>query len=67
MGVAALADKGNRPRGQQSPRPPNREHPAASDHGVDRMLERGEIDFVVLSYWHLDHYWGIESTVAVLI
>ena len=33
-------------------------------HGVDRMLEQGEIDFVVLSHWHLDHYWGIESTLA---
>ena len=29
-------------------------------HGVDRMLERGEIDFMVLSHWHLDHFWGIE-------
>ena len=26
------------------------------------MLERGEIDFMVLSHWHLDHFWGIEST-----
>ena len=31
-------------------------------HGVDAMLERGEIDFMVLSHWHLDHFWGIEST-----
>lgn len=31
-------------------------------HGVDRMLERGEIEFMVLSHWHLDHFWGIEST-----
>ena len=30
--------------------------------GVDRMLERGEIDFMVLSHWHLDHFWGIKST-----
>ena len=29
---------------------------------IDRMLERGEIDFMVLSHWHLDHFWGIEST-----
>ena len=28
--------------------------------GIDRMLERGEIDFMVLSHWHLDHFWGIE-------
>jgi 7,8-dihydropterin-6-yl-methyl-4-(beta-D-ribofuranosyl)aminobenzene 5'-phosphate synthase len=31
-------------------------------HGVDGMLERGEIDVMVLSHWHLDHFWGIEST-----
>lgn len=31
-------------------------------HGVDRMLEGGEIDCLVLSHWHLDHFWGIEST-----
>lgn len=31
-------------------------------HRVDRMLERGEIDFMVLSHWHLDHFWGIGST-----
>ena len=26
------------------------------------MLKSGEIEFMVLSHWHLDHYWGIEST-----
>ena len=31
-------------------------------HRVDQMLERGEIDLMVLSHWHLDHFWGIEST-----
>lgn len=31
-------------------------------HGVDAMLARGEIDVMVLSHWHLDHFWGIEST-----
>jgi 7,8-dihydropterin-6-yl-methyl-4-(beta-D-ribofuranosyl)aminobenzene 5'-phosphate synthase len=31
-------------------------------HGVDRMLENGDIDCLVLSHWHLDHFWGIEST-----
>jgi 7,8-dihydropterin-6-yl-methyl-4-(beta-D-ribofuranosyl)aminobenzene 5'-phosphate synthase len=31
-------------------------------HGVDAMLERGEIEVMVLSHWHLDHFWGIEST-----
>jgi 7,8-dihydropterin-6-yl-methyl-4-(beta-D-ribofuranosyl)aminobenzene 5'-phosphate synthase len=30
--------------------------------GVDRMLSQREIDFMVLSHWHLDHFWGIEST-----
>jgi 7,8-dihydropterin-6-yl-methyl-4-(beta-D-ribofuranosyl)aminobenzene 5'-phosphate synthase len=30
--------------------------------GVARMLQRKEIDFMVLSHWHLDHLWGIEST-----
>lgn len=33
-------------------------------HGVDAMLERGEIDAMVLSHWHLDHFWGIESAQA---
>ncbi|MBK8211985.1 MAG: MBL fold metallo-hydrolase [Rhodospirillales bacterium] len=35
---------------------------AFARQGVDKMLERGEIDFMVLSHWHLDHFWGIEST-----
>jgi metal-dependent hydrolase (beta-lactamase superfamily II) len=26
------------------------------------MLKSGEIELMVLSHWHLDHYWGIEST-----
>ena len=30
-------------------------------HRVDQMLERGEIDLMVLSHWHLDHFWGIEQ------
>ncbi len=30
--------------------------------GIARMLQRREIDFMVLSHWHLDHLWGIEST-----
>jgi 7,8-dihydropterin-6-yl-methyl-4-(beta-D-ribofuranosyl)aminobenzene 5'-phosphate synthase len=29
---------------------------------VGSMLEKGEIEFMVLSHWHLDHYWGIESS-----
>ncbi|MBE0597908.1 MAG: MBL fold metallo-hydrolase [Desulfuromonadales bacterium] len=31
-------------------------------HGIDKMLASGEIDTLLLSHWHLDHYWGIEST-----
>ncbi len=29
---------------------------------IPDMLKSGEIEFMVLSHWHLDHYWGIEST-----
>jgi 7,8-dihydropterin-6-yl-methyl-4-(beta-D-ribofuranosyl)aminobenzene 5'-phosphate synthase len=29
---------------------------------VAEMLKSGEIEFVILSHWHLDHLWGIEST-----
>ena len=29
---------------------------------VANMLKSGEIEFMVLSHWHLDHLWGIEST-----
>lgn len=29
---------------------------------VASMLQKGEIDFMVLSHWHLDHLWGIQST-----
>jgi len=31
-------------------------------HGIDKMIESGEIDTMVLTHWHLDHFWGIEST-----
>jgi 7,8-dihydropterin-6-yl-methyl-4-(beta-D-ribofuranosyl)aminobenzene 5'-phosphate synthase len=31
-------------------------------HGIDKMLASGEIDTMVQSHWHLDHFWGIEST-----
>jgi 7,8-dihydropterin-6-yl-methyl-4-(beta-D-ribofuranosyl)aminobenzene 5'-phosphate synthase len=30
--------------------------------GVDGMLSRGEIECLVISHEHLDHYWGLEST-----
>jgi len=31
-------------------------------HGIDQMIKKKEIDMMVLSHWHLDHFWGIEST-----
>jgi len=31
-------------------------------NNIPAMLKSGEIEFLVLSHWHLDHYWGIEST-----
>lgn len=30
--------------------------------GVDRMLKNGEIDFVYITHEHLDHLWGLETT-----
>jgi 7,8-dihydropterin-6-yl-methyl-4-(beta-D-ribofuranosyl)aminobenzene 5'-phosphate synthase len=29
---------------------------------VAEMIKSGEIEFMILSHWHLDHLWGIEST-----
>lgn len=29
--------------------------------GIDRMLENGEIDALIVSHEHFDHYWGVES------
>lgn len=29
---------------------------------VAKMLKSGEIESMILSHWHLDHYWGIQST-----
>lgn len=31
-------------------------------NNIPSMLKSGEIEFMVLSHWHLDHFWGIEST-----
>ena len=31
-------------------------------NNIPAMLKSREIEFLVLSHWHLDHYWGIEST-----
>lgn len=30
--------------------------------GVDRMLKNGEIDFLYVTHEHLDHFWGLAST-----
>lgn len=30
--------------------------------GVDKMLTRGEIEFLFITHEHLDHYWALEST-----
>jgi 7,8-dihydropterin-6-yl-methyl-4-(beta-D-ribofuranosyl)aminobenzene 5'-phosphate synthase len=30
--------------------------------GVDRMLKNGDIECLVISHEHLDHYWGLEAT-----
>jgi 7,8-dihydropterin-6-yl-methyl-4-(beta-D-ribofuranosyl)aminobenzene 5'-phosphate synthase len=27
--------------------------------GIDKMLERGEIDFLYISHEHMDHFWGL--------
>ncbi|MEJ2717978.1 MAG: MBL fold metallo-hydrolase, partial [Deltaproteobacteria bacterium] len=32
------------------------------DEGVDKMLKNGEIDFLYLTHEHLDHFWGLETT-----
>jgi 7,8-dihydropterin-6-yl-methyl-4-(beta-D-ribofuranosyl)aminobenzene 5'-phosphate synthase len=29
---------------------------------VAALIEKDAIEFWVLSHWHLDHYWGVEST-----
>lgn len=31
-------------------------------NNIPAMLKSGEIEFMVISHWHLDHFWGIEST-----
>jgi len=30
--------------------------------GIDKMLKSGEIEFLIISHEHLDHYWGLETT-----
>jgi len=34
-----------------------------AEEGIDGMLQRGEIEFLVISHEHFDHFWGIESTI----
>jgi len=34
-----------------------------AEEGIDRRLQRGEIDCLVISHEHFDHFWGIGSTV----
>lgn len=34
-----------------------------AEEGVDGMLKRGEIEFLVISHEHFDHFWGIGSVV----
>lgn len=31
-------------------------------NNIPAMLKSKEVEFMVLSHWHLDHYWGIQST-----
>jgi 7,8-dihydropterin-6-yl-methyl-4-(beta-D-ribofuranosyl)aminobenzene 5'-phosphate synthase len=33
-----------------------------AEEGVDGMLQRGEIEALVISHEHFDHFWGISST-----
>jgi 7,8-dihydropterin-6-yl-methyl-4-(beta-D-ribofuranosyl)aminobenzene 5'-phosphate synthase len=30
--------------------------------GIDKMLKNGEIEALIISHEHLDHYWGLETT-----
>lgn len=32
--------------------------------GVDRLLAEGEVDALYLSHEHMDHFWGLEATLA---
>jgi 7,8-dihydropterin-6-yl-methyl-4-(beta-D-ribofuranosyl)aminobenzene 5'-phosphate synthase len=33
-----------------------------AEEGVDRLLDRGEIDGLIISHEHFDHFWGIGAT-----
>ncbi len=30
--------------------------------GIDKMLQNGEIEALIISHEHFDHYWGVEAT-----
>jgi 7,8-dihydropterin-6-yl-methyl-4-(beta-D-ribofuranosyl)aminobenzene 5'-phosphate synthase len=34
-----------------------------AEEGIDGMLKRGEIEFLVISHEHFDHFWGLRSVV----
>nr|VFJ52523.1 MAG: 7,8-dihydropterin-6-yl-methyl-4-(beta-D-ribofuranosyl)aminobenzene 5'-phosphate synthase [Candidatus Kentron sp. FW] len=34
-----------------------------AEEGIDKMLRQGEIEFLVISHEHFDHFWGIGSVV----
>ena len=33
-----------------------------AEEGVDKMLTRGEIDCLIISHEHFDHFWGVGAT-----
>nr|VFJ65910.1 MAG: 7,8-dihydropterin-6-yl-methyl-4-(beta-D-ribofuranosyl)aminobenzene 5'-phosphate synthase [Candidatus Kentron sp. DK] len=35
-----------------------------AEEGIDRMLQSGEIEFIVISHEHFDHFWGIGSAIG---
>lgn len=32
------------------------------EEGIDKMLQQGEIECLILSHEHFDHFWGIQTT-----
>jgi len=34
--------------------------------GIDKMLKNGEIEALVISHEHLDHYWGLETPLSII-
>jgi 7,8-dihydropterin-6-yl-methyl-4-(beta-D-ribofuranosyl)aminobenzene 5'-phosphate synthase len=33
-----------------------------AEEGIDKMLQRGEIECLIISHEHFDHFWGVGST-----